>query len=224
YFAQAVALDDLQSDAFMEYASFLFREKRPMEAERMYQQALVLAPENPTLVYNLSKVLLFNMESPSYDINRSARDNGQLEQLFQALVRLAPLQTELVSDVASHMAKNLCCAPSDVYDKAFQVAAIAARVSVRDLCRIAKGLFHEDVEQNAVKAETCYKRAIFLDKADVDVVATYSKFLLRVKRDRKAADGLVRKAIASIDGAVVRSGLPAEDVVAKRAKLVALLR
>ncbi|RHY46013.1 hypothetical protein DYB38_005692 [Aphanomyces astaci] len=51
----------------------------PLEAERMYQTAHSLAPSNTNATYNLAKVLLLHMESPSYDINRSATDTSQVE-------------------------------------------------------------------------------------------------------------------------------------------------
>ncbi|ETV80146.1 hypothetical protein, variant [Aphanomyces astaci] len=169
YFAQAIDADDQNSDAYLDYASFLFREHRPLEAERMYQTAHALAPSNTNATYNLAKVLLLHMESPSYDINRSATDTSQVEVLFQDLIRLCPCKTTLVADIATHLAKHQCCAPSDVFDKAFAVAALTVKVSV------AKGLFHQVMEHHAAKAEACYKRAIFLDKTDVDAVTVYAK-------------------------------------------------
>ncbi|KAG9412584.1 hypothetical protein AC1031_015493 [Aphanomyces cochlioides] len=83
YFIQAVQADaddnDGDIDAIVDYAGFLCRQHRLDEAQHLYVKAHALEPSNAAVAYKCAKVILVMMESPTYDINESARDTKQLE-------------------------------------------------------------------------------------------------------------------------------------------------
>ncbi len=200
-------------EAYQEYATFLVRQGRQLEAIANYEKALKYTPENTVSLSNLGGTYIHlgdfkkaaSFLEKSVDISPSswgysntgtiyyfAGDFKKARRMFEEAVRLAPDDYRMYANLADtlrHLPGEEGRA-QEYYQKTIDVALPALQVNEEDVSTHQYLAFAHLFIGDEERAQTYLENAIRLNPTDVDVLYTKVKFRAISKDYDKALEDL----------------------------------